>query len=55
MTDKNKHESQLWNASIETPMRSDAFDMSDDDKIAKNIGHLMIMCSVYLLILPAVD
>jgi GTP cyclohydrolase I len=35
MTDKNKHESQLWNASIETPMRSDAFDMSDDDKIAK--------------------
>jgi len=25
-----------------------------DDKIAKNIGHLMIMCSVYLLILPAV-
>jgi GTP cyclohydrolase IA len=39
MTDKNKHESQLWNASIETPMRSDAFDMSDDDKIAKIKEH----------------
>ena len=39
MTDKNKHESQLWNASLETPMRSDAFDMSDDDKIAKIKEH----------------
>ena len=39
MTDKNKHESQLCNASLETPMRSDAFDMSDDDKIAKIKEH----------------
>ena len=43
MTDKNKHESQLWNASLETPMRSDAFDMSDDDKIAKIKEHFTVI------------
>ena len=43
MTDKNKHESQLWNASLETPMRSDAFDMSDDYKIAKRKEHFTVI------------
>ncbi|MDA0778161.1 MAG: GTP cyclohydrolase I FolE [Bacteroidetes bacterium] len=39
MTDNNKHDSKLCNASLDTPMKSNAFDMSDDDKIAKIQEH----------------
>ncbi len=39
MTDTNKHESKLCNSSLDTPMRSDAFDMNDDEKIAKIQEH----------------
>lgn len=39
MPDNKKHDSKLWNASLETPMRDDAFKLSDDDKIAKIQEH----------------
>ena len=37
--DKQKHETHNFNAALDTPMRPDAFDMSDEDKIAKIQEH----------------
>ncbi|PCJ67379.1 MAG: GTP cyclohydrolase I FolE [Bacteroidetes bacterium] len=39
MDNKNIHQSKCFNATLDTPMRSDAFDLSDNDKIDKIEEH----------------
>jgi len=38
-TKNTKHEAQLFNSALDTPMRPDAFEMNDEEKIAKIQEH----------------
>ena len=41
--DNKKHEVHSFNAALDTPMRSDAFDLSDDEKIVKIQEHFKVI------------
>ncbi|MFB1003221.1 MAG: GTP cyclohydrolase I, partial [Bacteroidia bacterium] len=41
--DNKKHEVHSFNAALDTPMRPDAFDLSDDEKIAKIQEHFKVI------------